>query len=122
MNKKIIKMISIFVLAVFLCAICSNVLAAVSDFSGATTGFGGGDAKIKKIINAILSLVRNIGVGIAVIILMSLGCKYMMASAGERAEIKKYAITYIIGAVVLFASSTLIGIIQKFALNVYNAN
>ena len=44
-----------------------------------------------------------------------LAMKYMMAAPGEKAEIKKHAVVYIVGAVVLFASSGLLGIIQDFA-------
>lgn len=122
MDKKVIKILSLLLLTVFCITICQNVFAAVSEFSGASaTEMGGGDTKIKAVINAILTVVRLVGVGIAVIIIMVLGCKYMMASAGERAEIKKYAVTYVIGAVVLFASSTIIGILQNFAQNVYSS-
>ena len=76
-----------------------------------------GGSKIKTVLNVVLKIVRTVGTGIAVLILMILGCKYMMASAGERAEIKKYAITYVIGAIILFSASQLVGIVQKFMEN-----
>ena len=62
----------------------------------------------------ILAIVRTAGVAIAVVILLVIGTKYMIASAGDRADIKKYAIKYIIGAVILFGASGILTIIQKF--------
>ena len=69
--------------------------------------------KIVAILSVVLEIVRNVGVGIAVLILLIHGCKYMLASAGEKAEIKKHAITYVIGAIVLFASATILEIIRQ---------
>ena len=39
----------------------------------------------------------------------------MYSAPGDRAEIKKHAVVYIVGAVVLFASSGILGIIKDFA-------
>lgn len=117
MNRKkvIIKIISIVLMVCMMFTICNTSFAgAVSSFKGTDmTGHDGGE-KIVKIISVILAVVRTIGVGIAVIMLMIIGCKYMLASAGERAEIKKYAITYVTGAIILFASAGILSIIQNF--------
>ena len=111
--KKIEKTIYILTTIFMILSICTNVFAAVSDFSGAKD-FGGADAPIKSILSAVLAVIRNIGVGIAIIMLMFIGCKYMLASASERADIKKYAINYVIGAVVMFAAATVVTIIKEF--------
>ena len=42
--------------------------------------------------------------------LIVLAMKYMMSAPGERADIKKHAVVYVVGAVV--------GIIQKFSDNI----
>ena len=63
---------------------------------------GGGLANIGK--NA-LGIVQWIGWGIAIGMLIYIGIKYMMASANEKADLKKGAINYVIGAI-LIASGT----------------
>ena len=45
-------------------------------------------------------------------VLMTIAAKYMMASAGDRADIKKYAFNYIVGAVILFAASGILTMIR----------
>jgi hypothetical protein len=44
--------------------------------------------------------------------------KYMMAAPGDKAEIKKSAVIYVVGAIVLFAVGGILSIIQKFAENI----
>ena len=96
-----------------------------TDSSSIAGQFGGKDVtntdeggKIKYILSIALELVRNIGIGVAIIMLIVLGSKYMIASAGEKAEIKKGMGIYVIGAVVLISASGIIGIIQKFVTEV----
>ena len=50
--------------------------------------------------------------------LTAVAIKYMSAAPGERAEIKKHAVPFVVGAVVLFASSGILTIIQQFAENI----
>lgn len=86
-----------------------------NSYKGTTTGTGVSDAatKAEKVIGTILSVIRIVSAGIAVVILIVIACKYMLASAGDRADIKKYAINYIIGAVILFSASVLVSIIKN---------
>ena len=44
-----------------------------------------------------------------------LGMKYMSAAPSEKADIKKHAVVYIVGAVIMFACTGILGIIQQFA-------
>lgn len=113
MRKKIIIM-SLFLIIIF--SSFYNVFATLTgSFTGTiTTAAEGGAQKIRDIIAVALQTVRVVGSGIAVLILMVIGCKYMISAPGERAEIKKHATTYVIGAVVLIAASGIIGIIQTF--------
>ena len=83
-------------------------------FNGSLNGSENAVNSATNILSSILKIVRVSGVTTAVIILMVIGIKYMIASAGDRADIKKYAIKYIIGAIVLFAASGIAGIIQSF--------
>ena len=81
--------------------------------SGDIDGTEGKDA-IVKIVSTVLRLVRIAGVGVAVAVLMHISVKYIIASAGDRADIKKYAWNYVVGALVLFGASGIVSIAQKF--------
>lgn len=114
MKRKIIK---IFIL--LLCCIISLTvisLADVSDFDGEISGDAANSSReiIVKVIATILSTIRIVGIAIAVIMLLTVACKYIIASAGDRADIKKYAINYVIGALILFGASGIITIVKNF--------
>lgn len=80
-------------------------------FSGSADAEG--SVAIKKILSGVLSVVRNVGAVIAVVMLMTIGAKYIIASAGDRADIKKYAMNYVIGALILLGATGILSIIQK---------
>lgn len=71
-----------------------------------------GSVAIQKILSAVLSIIRNAGVAIAVVVLMTIGAKYIVASAGDRADIKKYAINYVIGALILLGATGILSVIK----------
>jgi hypothetical protein len=97
-----------------------------AEFSVGTT-FGGDinkDAKDAQtatldIIATVLAVIRIVAAGIAITILIVLGCKYMLSSAGDRADIKKYAMNYVIGAFILFGATALVSIAKVFIDSVF---
>lgn len=113
--KKVIAMISCLILFF---SLSSEVFAdgAASVIDGAYKGDVDteADSAANIIISSILSVIRTVAAAIAIIILIMIACKYIIASAGDRADIKKYAVNYIIGAVILFSASALIGIVKDF--------
>lgn len=64
--------------------------------------------------NNLLGIFQTVGYIAAVIVLVWLGIKYIMASPDGKAEIKKQAIAYILGAVLLFSAATIVTIIKGF--------
>ena len=68
-------------------------------------------------ISPIISYITGIGMAVSVITLVVLGIKYMVGSIEERAEYKKTMIPYIIGAVLLFSTSSIVGIIANIVQN-----
>lgn len=81
-------------------------------FNGSSSPVG--TAPITKIISAVLGIVRTAGAAVAIVMLMTIAAKYIMASAGDRADIKKYAVNYVIGAIILFGTTGILGIVQNF--------
>jgi nitric oxide reductase large subunit len=73
------------------------------------------DKKINNITATVITVVRIIGVAIAIVMLLVIAMKYMTAAPGEKADIKKSAIVYVVGAVVLFGATALLGIIAEFS-------
>ena len=117
---KIVLIIAVFIL----------VLSALENFSLATTWETRVGNMLKKsneykdssatksaqnAVGAVITITRSVATGVAIIMLIVLAMKYMTAAPGDRADIKKHAVVYVVGAVVLFAASGLLGIIANFA-------
>ena len=95
-----------------LCIILAIVTMSVISFA---EGEGGVTPGILKLGGQIVGVVRTVGVLVAVVILLILGIKYMMGSAEEKADYKKSMIPYLVGAVLIFAASTITGIVYDMA-------
>lgn len=80
------------------------------------TDKSGASEAASNIIGMIINIAQVIGMGIAIIMLVVLAIKYIAASPDGKAEIKKNATIYIVGAVILFAASGILGIIRRFAV------
>lgn len=124
MKKNVIKAISLLLVAV----LCVTVLTTI--VNGETIGYknidtttvtesaqdtSGAAGLINQWMGAALTIVQVVGVGVAVIMLIILAIKYISAAPSDKAEIKKHAVVYVVGAVVLFASAGILTIIQNFA-------
>ena len=119
MNKKILyKGISILIIAMIALLFASTISMANSSF---LTPPSPQESSLiepaQNIAGTILAIVQVIGASVAIIMLIVLAIKYMSAAPNDKAEIKKHAVVYVVGAVVLFAASGLLGIIRGFASN-----
>ena len=114
------KMFNILIIILIIMFLFNNISYAtvVGTIEGkiknnvATTDSG---KTIKNLINAVLEIIKIIGAAVAAAILIIIATKYMLGAAGERAEIKKYAVTYVIGAIVFFGATKIVDILIKFA-------
>ena len=79
-----------------------------SDSTGTTT-------TVNNITATIITSIRIIGVAVAIVMLLTVAMKYMTAAPGDKADIKKSAIQYVVGAIVLFGAVGILGIINKFS-------
>ena len=79
-----------------------------------TSSVENGD-KLKNIGNDIIGFLQLIGTVLSVLVLAVIGIKYMVGSVNERAEYKKAMLPYIIGAIMVFAITNLVGIIAKLS-------
>lgn len=72
-------------------------------------------SKTQNVMGTLINTIRIIGTGVAIVMLTYIGIKYIMAAPSEKADFKKSATAYIVGAVVLFASTNILKIIADFA-------
>ena len=66
---------------------------------------------LNNVIGGILGFVKVIGYAFAIGMLLYIGIKYTMASANEKADLKKGSISYVIGAVIIFGATTIVSIL-----------
>lgn len=130
MTKNVIKVVAGIMIALIVVASLVTLSNATMSFDDAantntvTSGAkdtSGAATSINNIIGAILTIVQVVGVGVAVIMLIVLAIKYISAAPGDKADIKKHAVVYVVGAVVLFAASGILQIVKNFAQNVQPA-
>ena len=132
MRKNVIKVVAIALLTIMFCYALSidMVELATVEFGNVSSEEMTKDAKddsgvalsVKEIIQSILTITQVIGVGVAVIMLIVLAIKYISAAPGDKAEIKKHMVVYVVGAIILFAASGILEIIKRFANMVKPAN
>lgn len=118
-NRKNIKLIYIFLLIIFFITILQLDVFGEGNFDISYDSTEELPGKINNLTNNVLttaiSVMRIVGIGIAIIIITVIAMKYMIAAPGDRADIKKNAIPFVIGAFVLFGASGIIGIIGGVA-------
>ena len=83
---------------------------------GTTVNVGG----LENFGRAFVSVIRVVGVIVAVVVLLVIGIQYLVGSAEQRAEYKKTMVPYIIGAILVFASTTIVGIVYDLATSLNN--
>ena len=118
LTKKTAKIINIIVIAIATLLVMNTIVFAAA----ATDGYGSITASsstlqgcMATITGSILGIVQTIGMAVAIIMLVVLAIKYISAAPNDKAEIKKLAVIYIVGAVVLFAASGIVGLIKTWS-------
>ena len=125
------KNIKRVIIVALLCVIAFSILCNVSVFAFGPSDMMGlvndqADAEatdnvtsaVTNVSGAVITIARVISAAVAVAMLAIVGMKYMSAAPSEKADIKKHAVVYIVGAVIMFACTGILGIIQKFAASI----
>ena len=124
---KVMKVVVVAIIAALLIASLVSVVNAESisfgDINETTVtkdakDTTGAASSLNRIIGSAITIVQVVGVGVAIIMLIVLAIKYISAAPGDKADIKKHAVVYVVGAVVLFAASGILQIVKNFASNV----
>lgn len=122
------KMIKKIVTILFLLVVCATMFSFAANqvfATGNNFDLGAFDtepaeaAGMKNLVNdtaiTAISVMRIVCVTIAIVILLAISMKYMMSAPGDRADIKKHAVHYVIGAFILFGVTGILGILDNFA-------
>lgn len=120
---KIMKKVTAILFVVVVCMMMFNfmtcqVFAANFDlnaFDSEPTQAAGMKNLVNDTAVTAISVMRIVCVTIAIVILLTISMKYMMSAPGDRADIKKHAVHYVIGAFILFGVTGILGIIDNFA-------
>lgn len=117
--NRIMKITTILVIAMMLVSTLSAVFATgaagvLKELNGNT----GAATAVTKTANNIIGIVQVICYAAAVIMLVLVGVKFITASPEGKAEIKKSAIQYVIGAIIVFAAGALLGVISNLSNSV----
>lgn len=77
------------------------------------------ESKLKEKVGVILGVINVIGVVASVITLMVVGINYMFGSIEEKAEYKKTAVIYCLGAALLFGGTTIPNILYNIGTGLF---
>ena len=112
--KTVTKIITILlIIATILGAV--NMVFAVDIPSGTATGVTG--TGLDTTTSNIIGVVQFVCYAAAVILLVYLGVKWIAAAPEAKADIKKSAVIYVIGAVMVFAAGVILQVIRNVANN-----
>lgn len=109
--KKMKKVVSVLLTISMLISFGTMVFAN-SSIGGVTISTPSNN-ELAGIGNNVLGYVQWFGYTIAVGMLLYIGIKYMMSSANEKADLKKGSVNYVIGAVIVAAAATIVGILSR---------
>lgn len=117
-NKLILKVIMAACIIFLLVSMFNNISLATDgnfDFSNFENQTASAQlmSPVEKVMGGIISVMRIVFTAIAFIMLMYMGIKYISAAPGDRAELKKSAIQFTIGAVILFGAAGILTVLQE---------
>ncbi len=118
--KKQVKVVSIILMVIMVLTSLTSIVLAAPDLSGKIDEIGQGNAnantgKIITLGQTVVTIMQTVGIVVAVVVLLVLGIKYMMGSAEEKAEYKKTMIPYVVGAILIFAATTIVNVVYQLA-------
>ncbi len=115
--SKVMKIVTILMIMLMVVSISTSVFAnntpSVDNFIKPPSGTD--NSALENISGSIVSTISTIGVVLSIVVLMVLGIKYMIGSTEEKAEYKKTFIPYLVGAVLIFAGSSIAQLVINFA-------
>lgn len=107
-SKKIMKIVTTLLMIASVLSVFTRVSAAPA----IPTPQDPGATSVESAVGRILYIVQLICYAAAVILLIMLGIKFMTASPEGKAEVKKSAVIYVVGALLVFFAAVILQIIR----------
>lgn len=76
--------------------------------------------KFNQKVGVIASVVRNVGILVSVGTLMAIGIKFMLGSVEEKAQYKQTLIPWLVGAILIFAMTSLPSLLYNMSQGMFN--
>ena len=114
MSTKTMKVLTVIATVLVIISMGASVVYGLTPSDITPSNNVAGANEIKTLGGQVVGIIQTVGVVLAVVILMILGIKYMMGSAEEKAEYKKTMIPYLMGAILIFAASTIANVVYTF--------
>lgn len=113
--KKISKIMAIaLIILTILSAFCTVFGASIPSATRPQQG----TSDVESIAGMVIYVIQIIAFAAAVIMLVFLGIKFLTASPEGKAEVKKSAVIYVVGAILLFAATGILEIVKTLASNI----
>ena len=110
--KTVTKIITILLIIATILGAVSMVFADSIEIPGGTnTGISG--TGLETTVKNIIGIVQFICYAAAVILLVILGVKWISAAPDAKADIKKSAVIYVVGAALVFAAGAILQVIRN---------
>lgn len=110
MKKKLSILLIVVILAFFTFALKIHAQDIDIDYWKPSTDTGS-NTELSRIGGNILGVIQVVGTVISIVILIILGIKYMCGSVEERVQYRKSMVPYIVGAVLVFATTNVVAFI-----------
>lgn len=125
--KIIKKMFIVFISLILIFNIIQSKVYATGVYSSIkkianSSSTGGAVTSVNNMAGSIISIAKVICAGVAIIMITVIAMKYMLAAPSEKADIKKHAVVYVVGAIIMFAATAILQIIQSFAITAIRIN
>ena len=124
MRPKTKKIICTMGLMLF-CIICiTNVVFADNfDFTEFDDkGISSVDKAAQSVMGTAIQVIRIVGTGVSIVMLSYIGIKYMTAAPAEKAEFKRSAAIFVLGAILIFGATQILAIVIGFADTIFASN
>lgn len=121
MNKNLIKIITIITILFLIMLLFNTTVEASSVVSDIKSNISTGTSvsnSVKSTGKTVLGVLNIVATGTAIVMLLYIAIKYMISAPDAKAEYKKTATMYAIGAVIIFIAPKLARMVINMSQNI----
>ena len=77
------------------------------------------DEAAQSVMGTAIQVIRIVGTGVSIVMLSYIGIKYITAAPTEKAEFKRSAAIFVLGAILIFGATQILAIVIGFADTIF---